>query len=87
MNNFLAGLDWQTVGAAALLLTLLLMLVLFQRPPADSEKALKVGIGFFILTILFNVIGLIEISNYLAILGFVMITFALLRIFWAESKH
>lgn len=86
MDNFLIYLDWQLIGTVVLLGLLFVMMLLFKRTPSDSEKVLKVGAGLFVLTFFFSLFELSEISNYLAVLGFVIITFALIRLFWNDSR-
>lgn len=86
MDNYLADLIWENIKMVVLFVVLLVMIVLFKRQPSESQKALWVGAGLFILTIFFNVVGFIEISDYLSILGFVVIVFALVRLFWSESN-
>lgn len=85
MNNDIAGLIWQTIGRVILIVVSLVMVLLFKTPPSYCEKALWVGAALFVLTAFFNFFGLIEISDYLSVLGFVVITFALLRLFWSDS--
>lgn len=86
MDNYLTELSWQTIGMVILIGVSLVMILLFKRAPVDSEKALRIGIGLFALTIFFNVAGRIEVSDYLSVLGFVVITFALVRLFWSDSN-
>lgn len=86
MNDFLVNLSWQFIKRIVLIGVVVAMFYLLRMPSSVSHKALRVGGGFFIATIFFNVVGLIQISDYLAVLGFVIITFALIRLFWVESK-
>lgn len=86
MNNYFINLDWQAIGKMALSVIALAMFILFKRPVSDSRKALKFGVGVFMVTILINVLGLTLISDYLSVLGFIIISVALLRLFWSDSS-
>lgn len=86
MDNYSIGLIWETIKMGVLIVVSLVLVALFKRKPSDSQKTLWVGVGLFILTIFFNVVGLIETSDYLSILGFVVTTFVLVRLFWNEKE-
>lgn len=77
---------WQAIGNAFLAVLTAILILLFKRPASEGQKALLIGGVVFLATIFFNVIGFVKVSDYLAILGFVIITFALIRSFWSESK-
>lgn len=77
---------WEIIGKIILVLEIGVMISFFRRPPSESQKALLVGLGFFLITIFFNIIALTKVSEYFAVLGFIIISLALIRLFWTESK-
>lgn len=86
MDNYLVDLDWQAVGRIIFLVIVLAMVLLFKRPSSSSQKALKIGGGLFIIAILLNIAGFMQISDYFSMLGFTIISIALVRLFWSDTS-
>lgn len=86
MNIYLANLNWEIIKQLILSIVILGMFFLFKKPSLYSQKALKIGMGIFISGILFNMLGLTEISDYFSVIGFTVIFMSLLRIFWADTS-
>ena len=84
--NYNTNIDWQVVESFLLLAVVLIMIALFKRDPADTRKAMKVGAGLFIVAIIFNVIGLTVVSDGFTVFAFVIVTLALIRLFWSDTK-
>ena len=86
MDNLLINLDWQEIGSVVLLIVSVTMIILFKRSPSDRQQTLKLGIGFFILSFSLNIIGLTAISDYIGVLGLIVVTIALISLFWSDSS-
>lgn len=87
MDSLLINFDWKTIGSTLLLFISAALLLLFIRPPSESQKVLKFGVGFFILSFFLNIIGSTIITDYFSVLGFTIISIALLRLFWSQTKR
>lgn len=85
MIKYLTELDYSFLGNIILILITIIMIVLLKQPIAYSHKSFSAGIAVFALMIIFDLINLTRISDYLAILGFVIITFSLIRLLWSYS--
>lgn len=85
MIKYLTDLDYSFLGNIILILATVIMILLLKKPIAYSHKSFSVGIVIFTLMVIFDLISLTRISDYLAILGFVIITFSLIRMFWNYS--
>ena len=84
--NYITDINWGIVEQLFLLVVSLVMIALFKRDPADTRKAMKVGAGLFIVAIIFNVIGLTVVSDGFTVFAFVIVTLALIRLFWSDTK-
>lgn len=77
---------WETIGYMVTIGVFLLTLLLFKRKVSDSEKILIVALIFFYFAVFFNLIGLIKVSDYMSVLGFIVIGMSLIRIFLSDTN-
>lgn len=86
LDFYNTNIDWEATGPFLLLAIALLMIALFKRDSSDTQKAMKVGVGFFIVTMVLNIIGLTKISDGFSLFGFVIVAIGSLRLFWSDTN-
>lgn len=86
MYNYLIGLNWQLIEPIILMLLVSVILALLIKFPSIILKVLKIGICFFMITILIDIAGLPQIANHFSVFGFTIISVSLLCLFWSYTK-
>ncbi len=86
LANYNTNIDWQVVRPFLLLAVSAIMLALFKKDPLYTQKAIRIGVGVFIVAIILNIIGFISISDNFTVFAFTIIAIALIRLFWSDTK-
>lgn len=86
MYNYLSSLNWRLIEPIILIVLVIVLSALLIKFPLIALKVLKIGICFFVTSILIDIIGLPQIANHLSVFGFTIISISLLCLFWNDTK-